>query len=449
MRGRTNVNSVKSSSAGIIEINGNIETYSIADNNVINEGDFVSIYKDTSPITNAIQLISGTENGDAGYLSYIGNYMGNEFYYMTSKLFNNFRFLVCYSGYGDVLFVTNIPSPINDDKISINEIKIVGKYIVFVSKTHRNNNDYIQFFLYSIDINNKRIEKICEYDTNIETYYDNPPCVCCIDDTRFLVGFYNHTNGNGTIIMYQINEGLDEVSFEMLDKINVVGIVGPVFEKIGNKFIVLNRNLNCTVIELEENSLKKIIENEVGSSYLNRITSTVIIGEDIIVCDTNSAKLYAIDTLNGIIKSEYEIKNINSISYKDGILYGVILSEALYDSLYITVMRYDNGVFTEIKNIELFAISEIKVQEATAKKFAYLNFFNDRAKLIMYFYKYYNRKSYMRYFVEMDVKKIGYDFVFGGDYVKQYDGSSALGIAKTGGESGDNIEVYVPNTNSN
>lgn len=67
----------------------------------------------------------------------------------------------------------------------------------------------------------------------------------------------------------------------------------------------------------------------------------------------------------------------------------------------------------------------------------------------MYFYKYYNRNSYMRYFVEMDVKKIGYDFVFGGDYVKQYDGSSALGIAKTGGESGDNIEVYVPNTNSN
>ena len=41
MRGRTNINSVKSSSAGSIEINGNIETYSIADNNVINEGDFV------------------------------------------------------------------------------------------------------------------------------------------------------------------------------------------------------------------------------------------------------------------------------------------------------------------------------------------------------------------------------------------------------------------------
>ena len=444
MRGRTNINSVKSSSAGSIEINGNIETYSIADNNVINEGDFVSIYKDASPITNAIQLVSGSKNDDVGYLSYIGNYMENEFYYMTSKLFNNFRFLVCYSGYGDILFVTNILSPINGDKISINEIKIVGKYIVFVSKTYRNNNDYIQFFLYSIDINNKRIEKICEYDTNIETYDNIPPCVCCIDDTRFLVGLYNYTNGNNTIIMYQINEGLDEVSFEMLDKINVAGTICPVFEKIGNKIIVLNGGLNCTVIELEENSLKKIIENKVGSSYLYYITSTVIIGEDIIVCDTNSAKLYAIDTFNGVIKSEYKIENTNSISYKDGILYGVISSGAVYDSLYITVMRYDNGVFTEIKNIELFAISEIKIESATAKKCAYLIFINDRPKLIMYFYRYYNSNSYMRYFVEMDVKKIGYDFVFGGDYVKQYDGSSALGIAKTGGESGDTIEVYVP-----
>lgn len=453
MRGRTNVINNANNSGGNIEINGNIETFNIADNNVINEGDFVSVYKNASPVTNAIQLISGYKSGDIGFLSYLGEYMGNKLYYMTSDLLcNNGIFLICYSQNGNILFSTNMPASGNNER-SINEMIIVEKYIVYARKNYIDGSDYCQLLLYTIDINNKRVEKIYEYNMGIKTYFDNAPVVCNIDDERFLVGIYDYNDGVYAVTLYKINEE-DDVSIEMIDRINIDNCLGSsVLNKIENKIIVIGGTkdgLYCSILELKGDSLNEIINCKISSSNLNNkdITSIAIIENDIIICGTNG-KLYAIDTMNGIIKSEYIISNLNSITYKDGILYGVVMSGSVYDALYITVIKYNNGVFSEIKNTELFAISNIKIGSASPRKCAYIIFFDNRTKLIMYYYYANSNYSYMRYFVEMDIKKIGYNFVLDGDCIRPYDGSSAIGVAKTGGKGGDTIEVYVPLQNLN
>lgn len=461
MRGRTNViNSTENSSGGNIEINGNIETYKIVEDNAINKGDFVSIYKDT-PVVNTIQMASESKK-DYALLSYAGEYDGNKFYYILSSItYKSMILLVCYSPTGEILFSTNMPAS-NFDSYSINEMVVVGKYIVFVKNNYSNNNNNSAISIYSIDIVGRKIEKVCE-----ENYSDTTTStatmgfVCAVDDERFATISKDYSTSKCKLYLYKIKNINGIVEIEMLDNIVIGTFITPIFKATGNKIVCITGNSTgsyCTIIEInEDNNLNIILDSKIGVNFNSSekyITCVLFVAGDLFVLKkiNNDSTIYVIDILNGIVKATYEKKYLNSITYYNNMLYGIV-DDGMGKDFYVIFIEYLNGVFRTIKELLLFSSENEKPTiESDGLKYymntnTYLYFYGDKAKLFSYYYYNYNGNLYKRFFAEINMIKKGQDFVFNDDYIKQYDGSSALGVAKTGGKSGDTIEVYVPKEN--
>lgn len=459
MRGRTNI----TQRSGTVPVNGDIKEFTVANGEVINVGDFVTTI--TESVETNITSLNSSSSSNSDYSNRllqreIGEINGKKvfYFYPSNNDFSNCLFVIKDVN-GDVFSVLSYaPSRIYE----LGPACVIGNYIILRDcyDSSSSNNPGLKVLKLSDDLQTYEIVQNFKDDYTLGLFG-----IFKVSDSKFVTiyyrndtlrGFALYSFNNGQITLLQYSTNTDIVK-------RASGYCYGIVSDDGNSvYITFDYYdvLYCATVKINGDSIESsnVISTKVSTH--SSLTKICKLSSNVYFCLGSSDSLQVImfsvsDSGNFGLKSVSSLTDLNESNY--AAQYPVLTSngDGSYFVLYI-VSNFSNLRACKISFLNNSVNIDVKYGSLNSNYHKYYySYLVDKSGdkyFIRYVQKYGNGSSSsinssVYFITEMKAKTTGETIDLGGGLkVSSYNGKS-IGFAKTGGTSGETIQVYVPKSN--
>lgn len=448
MRGRTNI----TQRSGTVPVNGDVKEFVVANGNNINIGDFVSIFYEGES-DNLLDIY-----GDNVYpeYEYVGELNGKKIIYVSNvKNINNSKIIV-FDENGDIVLITTIGINLYG-KRGIKTACLVGQYLVVCGYSSYSSSYPSTFYLYRFSSDCKILESLGSYSFNNAGF--GVCSICEVGVDVFISVYYRNSSIKG-ISLFKIED--EEIKFvqdgsSVFNSLNNLSVIAIPNKNKNGAYIILrdtyDNSLVCGNIIVQDYQISYNDISKLSLSSINYFGSWFFVNDNTFFIFSDNTKstsgqrsfmVFEIIDEKIVFKMISEIPSISYNGYSLNPRYSFLLENNnivfIYSRFnnankiyYLFLYSYDNGVM--VYEDEL---GELLNEDSNV----FTSMFVLKSNSFLLFYNYVEETSTSIFKMEFNIID---NFIIksGGSFVTEYNGKS-IGFAKTGGSSGDIIQVYVP-----